>query len=257
MKNLHIVKIGGHIIDDKDALDNFLDAYSQLEGGKLLVHGGGKLASSWSKKLGLPVNMHKGRRITDASAIELITMVYAGLNKQITAQLQARGCTALGLSGADLNCIPANKRVHPNIDFGFVGDLSLETLNVELLVKLIEQMVVPVFCALSHDGNGQLLNTNADTIAATLAKAFSSYFHCQLWYCFEKKGVLTDIADEESWLSTLNKKDFDEMVKNEKIHDGMYPKLENAFSALNEGVQEVALKHADNLLDANGTYLKK
>jgi acetylglutamate kinase len=240
MDKLQIVKIGGNVIEDRKALLEFLSDFSNLEGPKILVHGGGKEATQMAKKLGVEVQLIEGRRITDAQNLEIITMLYAGkLNKNIVAQLQALGCNSLGLTGADGNSILADKRPSDPIDFGFVGDLT--EVNQSLFKLLLREGISPVCCALSHDGKGQLLNTNADTIAATLAAALSSNFEVCLSFCFEKDGVLSNLNDELSIIKTINEEDYINLKSKGVLHTGMLPKLQNCFMALKNGVKQVRI----------------
>ncbi|MDG1652332.1 MAG: acetylglutamate kinase [Flavobacteriaceae bacterium] len=240
MDKLQIVKIGGNVIEDRKALLEFLSDFSNLEGPKILVHGGGKEATQMAKKLGVEVQLIEGRRITDAQNLEIITMLYAGkLNKNIVAQLQALGCNSLGLTGADGNSILADKRPSDPIDFGFVGDLT--EVNQSLFKLLLREGISPVCCALSHDGKGQLLNTNADTIAATLAAALSSNYEVCLSFCFEKDGVLSDLNDELSIIKTINEEDYINLKSKGVLHTGMLPKLQNCFMALKNGVKQVRI----------------
>lgn len=239
-EKLSIVKIGGNVIEDENALDVFLTAFSNLEGPKILIHGGGKLATQLATRLGIPSNMIDGRRITDKETVDIITMVYAGLaNKKIVAQLQGKGINALGLSGADGNSIQAHKRPVKEIDYGFVGDI--DSVNDELLTNLLNSNITPIFCAISHDGNGQLLNTNADTIASEVSIAMASHFNTTLFYCFEKKGVLLNIKDENSVVKQINTITYQELLADGIIADGMLPKLHNCFHALENKVRKVCL----------------
>lgn len=248
---LAIVKIGGKVIENKEALAAFILAFSKIEGLKILVHGGGKLATELGKKLGITSKMVGGRRITDAKSLELITMVYAGLaNKNIVAQLQAKNCNAIGLSGADGNSIQAHKRPVKEIDFGFVGDI--DTVNQKIISKLIEAKLVPVFCAMSHNGKGQLLNTNADTIASEIAIGMSDSYETTLYYCFEKKGVLMDVADDNSVVKHINSESYQELLEKKIIADGMLPKMHNCFHALNNSVQKVCIGDL-SMLEAEST----
>ncbi|MFI8378071.1 acetylglutamate kinase [Leeuwenhoekiella sp. NPDC079379] len=240
MKNLNIVKVGGNIIERAEDLQAFLDAFAALSAPKILVHGGGKLASQLAERLGIPVKMTNGRRITDAETVEVITMVYGGkVNKTIVAGLQARNCNAIGFSGADGNSIRSIKRPVKDVDFGFVGDVV--GVNSELIDKLLSLDITPVFCAITHDGKGQLLNTNADTIACELAIGLSKEYEVTLNYCFEKAGVLLDINDETSVVKEIDTSKYSELLKDQVIADGMLPKLENCFYALKNGVSKVQL----------------
>ncbi len=257
MKNVKIVKIGGNIVDNPQALERFLSNFHQIEGPKVLIHGGGKIASQLSKELGIEVKMHNGRRITDYETLKLVTMVYAGLiNKQIVAALQQIGCKAVGLSGADGNSVPAIKRAANPIDWGFVGDVDPKDINSEFLELLLDGGYVPVFCAITHDSHGSLLNTNADTMASSLARALSGRFNTSLVYCFEKDGVLADPDDDTSVIPLITKESYKELLEKEKIVGGMIPKLDNAFAALENGVARVFIKHADNVLNNKETLLK-
>lgn len=257
MENVKIVKIGGNIVDNPEALDRFLNNFHKLEGPKVLIHGGGKVASQLSKELGIEVKMHNGRRITDFETLKLVTMVYAGLiNKQIVAALQQIGCKAVGLSGADGNSVPATRRAADPIDWGYVGDVNPEDINSGFLAMLLDGGYVPVFCAITHDSNGYLLNTNADTMASSLARALSGRFNTSLVYCFEKDGVLADPDDDTSVIPLITKESYRELLEKGMIVGGMIPKLDNAFAAMENGVAEVFIKHADNLLCNKETLLK-
>ncbi|MDP2089627.1 MAG: acetylglutamate kinase [Flavobacteriaceae bacterium] len=249
MKKVYIIKIGGNVIDDADALEKFLNDFSKIDEYKILVHGGGKPASELAKKLGVSQSMVNGRRITDAETLKIVTMVYAGLiNKQLVATLQSKKINAIGLSGADLNMISAQKRPIIDIDYGFVGDVDDTGVNTEVLSTFIETGIVPVFSAITHDGKGQLLNTNADTMASALAVALSKKYKIQLNYCFEKKGVLKNILDENSVIKTMTKTEYLQLLKDGIISEGMIPKLDNAFSAIQKGVSAVFIAHSSDLL---------
>lgn len=240
MKTLKIIKIGGNIIDDEKALNTFLKKFSKLKGPKILVHGGGKLATRLAEQMKVPVKMVDGRRVTDASTLEIILMVYAGkINKTIVAQLQKDTCNAVGFTGADGNTITSKKRPIKHIDFGFVGDV--ESVNTAMLEILLEQGITPVFCALTHDRNGQLLNTNADTIASELAIGFAKTITTELYYCFEKKGVLKDVNDNDSVLEVIKAHDYKILKAQGVISDGMIPKLDNCFHAISHNVTKVYL----------------
>ncbi len=243
MKNkpqLTVVKIGGNVIDDAPALEAFLTDFAAIEGAKILVHGGGKLATRTAENLGITAVFYEGRRITDAPMLEVAVMTYAGwINKNITATLQGFGSNAMGFTGADGNLILSKKRENAAVDFGYVGDVV--TINEELLTTLLVRNVVPVFCAVTHDGNGQLLNTNADTIASELAVACTGNFTVKLLYCFEKKGVLTDVNDDDSVIKTLTFGEYSLLTEKGAVHSGMLPKLENCFNALNRGVSQISI----------------
>lgn len=257
MKSVTIIKIGGNIVDKPEALQYFLNNLQKYEGPKVLIHGGGAIATQLSKDLGIEVKMHNGRRITDEATLKLVTMVYAGLiNKQIVASLQKIGCNALGLSGADGDSVPATKRVTTTIDWGYVGDVDPKKINVSLLHSLLAKGITPVFCAITHDGNGSLLNTNADTMASSIAIALAPEYYVRLIYCFEKDGVLSDPKDNTSVIPLITQNSYRQLLDEGKVVDGMIPKLDNAFKALREGVAEVIIKHADNLLNKKETLLK-
>jgi len=248
-EKLSIIKIGGNVIENQDELSNFLMRFSQLEGLKILVHGGGKLATQLSTQLGIESKMFQGRRITDADSLKIITMVYAGLtNKNIVAQLQANNCNAIGLSGADGNTIEAHKRPVRDIDFGFVGDI--EKVNHKFIYQLLNFGLAPVFCAMTHNGHGQLLNTNADTIAAEIAIGMSSIYETTLYYCFEKKGVLMDVKDDNSVVTSINSKSYEKLLAENIIADGMLPKMTNCFHALKNNVRKVCVGDTE-MLDPN------
>ncbi|MBC3758026.1 acetylglutamate kinase [Hyunsoonleella sp. SJ7] len=238
MEKLSIVKIGGNVIEDANALNTFLKLFSKLEGKKILVHGGGKRATHIASKLGIESKMVNGRRITDADTLEVITMVYGGLvNKNIVAKLQGLNVDAIGLTGADINSIYSEKRPVKEIDFGYVGDVK--TVAHKSINKLIEADFTPVFCAITHDGNGQLLNTNADTIASELAIGLSKLYHVELYYCFEKNGVLKSVEDENSVIEYMDYGTYEILKHQGTFHDGMLPKLDNSFHAIESGVSRV------------------
>ena len=245
---LYIIKIGGNVINDESLLQSFVSLVAHIEFPVLLVHGGGKLLNDLSASLQIEQKMIDGRRVTDSETLQLATMVYAGkINKQLVALLQANGRNAIGLSGADANCIKAVKRTVAEHDFGFVGDIVLEGVNSSFISQLLQNNILPVFCSITHDGKGGLLNTNADTIAATLAQAMSSYYEVELCYCFEKKGVLKNIEDGEEIFDSINYYDYQMLVKNEVISNGMLPKLNNAFRCIQNGVDKVMIMHANDI----------
>lgn len=248
-EKLSIIKIGGNVIENQDELSKFLLSFSQLKGLKILVHGGGKLATQLATQLGIESKIFQGRRITDADSLKIITMVYAGLtNKNIVAQLQANDCNAIGLSGADGNTIKAHKRPVRDIDFGFVGDV--EGVNSDIISQILIIGLTPVFCAMTHNGHGQLLNTNADTIASELAIGMSSIYETTLYYCFEKKGVLMDVKDDNSVVTAINSKSYEKLLAENVIAEGMLPKMENCFHALKNNVQKVCIGDTE-MLDPN------
>jgi acetylglutamate kinase len=254
-QQLHIVKIGGNIINDEIAFISFLKDFAALDGPKLLVHGGGKRANEISEAMGLQPKMISGRRVTDEATLEVVTMVYAGLlNKKITAQLQKLNCNALGLSGADANCILAHKRIVAKVDYGFAGDV--DAVNAEFITVLLQNNLTPVFCAITHDKNGQLLNTNADTIASEIAIAMSDFYAVALNYVFELKGVLSTIADKNSVIPHINLIKYKQLIDDGIISEGMIPKLHNCFNALKKGVQKVNIGDASLLKKTNNLYTK-
>ena len=243
---LFVVKIGGNIIDDEAKLSAFLASFAALQGKKILIHGGGKLATRLAEEMKVPQQMVDGRRITDAETLKIVTMVYAGyINKNIVAQLQARGSNAIGLSGADGNAIQAHKRVHPTLDFGFVGDV--DSVNAPLLQSLLEQDLAIVLAPVTHDKQGLLLNTNADTIAQETAKGLSRLYDVQLIYSFEKSGVLLDANDDSTVINSITPSYYQQLKAEQKIFAGMIPKLDNAFAALNSGVRKVIIGKAEQL----------
>jgi acetylglutamate kinase len=243
-----IVKIGGNIVDDEAALARFATDFAAMEGPKVLVHGGGVMASELQRTLGIEPRMTAGRRITDRETLRIVAMVYAGwINKDVVARLQAAGCDALGLSGADGGSVLAVRRPPLPIDYGWVGDVVPEGVNTRFLESLLTAGTVPVFCAITHDGHGQLLNTNADTMASTIARAFAARHDVRLLYCFEKRGVLSDPDDDGSALATLSREDYDAMKASGTARAGMLAKLDNAFAALAGGVSEVVVMHAADL----------
>lgn len=251
-----IYKIGGGIIDDATELRKFLELLAQVPGPKVLVHGGGKGASTMMRELGLTPQLINGRRVTDAATLDIVTMFYAGkTNKQVVAELQSLGINALGLSGADGNVIKGTKRPVKDIDYGFVGDLVPASVNAGLLQQLLSAGLVPVLCPIIHDGQGQLLNTNADTIASAVAVALAGAYKVKLHYCFEKNGVLRDVADDQSVIPKINSATYAELKQQGIIADGMLPKLENAFAALNQGVSQVIIGHARNIDNSLHTVL--
>jgi acetylglutamate kinase len=247
-KSLYIIKIGGNVIDNSENLYHFLKDFERLDGFKILVHGGGKVATQIAEELGIEAKLVDGRRITDIETLRVVTMVYGGLiNKNIVVQLQRFGNNAIGLTGADGNFIRAKKRPVKTIDYGFVGDIDDNSINPQNISRLMEAGFTPVFCALTHDGEGQLLNTNADTIASALAVALSSLYETTLIYCFEKKGVLQDIDDEDSLIREINPEHYEELKTRRIIHSGMLPKLDNAFTAISCGVKAVIIGKSDDL----------
>ena len=253
---IKVVKVGGGIIEDENALSTFLDSFSKIEGPKVLVHGGGRLATKVAESLGYETKMVEGRRITDENMLEVVTMVYGGLaNKKIVAKLQAKGTNALGLSGADGNLISAHKRPVKDVDYGWVGDI--DSINADLLLNLIENNIVPVIAPLSHNGEGKMLNTNADTIASTVATELAQKQSTQLILGFELDGVLRDFNDKSSVIETITPKLFDKYKSEGIISDGMIPKLSNAFNAINAGVESVKICNALKVGGDLGTVISK
>lgn len=251
---LKVVKIGGKLIEDEAKFAEFLKDFVALEGPKILVHGGGNLATEIAGKLGFKTQMFEGRRITDADSIKVITMVYGGLiNKNIVAQLQARGSNAIGLCGADGKSVISKRRPVKEVDFGFVGDVK--KVNSEFIYSILQQNITPVFSAISCSEDGVLLNTNGDSVAAEVAKAMSSIYETELYFCFEKKGVLADANDDASVISEINTEKYEELLQNKIISDGMLPKLHNSFEALNNGVSKVYLGDF-SLLKGNSIHTK-
>ncbi|MGB4960525.1 MAG: acetylglutamate kinase [Saprospiraceae bacterium] len=243
---IYVIKIGGNIIDNPDNLKGFLGHFAAIHSHKVLIHGGGKLANQLAEKLNIPQQMVQGRRVTDAETLDVITMVYAGLiNKNIVADLSALGCTSLGVCGADADLILADKRLVAEIDYGFVGDIK--HVNGNTLFGWLSQGISPVISPVSHNGQGQLLNTNADTIASVVAVALSVYESVSLIYCFEKMGVLLDVLDDTSVIPTLNEENIEKLKEKGLIHSGMLPKLENAIKTVKLGVESVVIGHADAL----------
>ncbi len=254
MDKLTIIKVGGKVVEEPESLDALLKQFNKVSGNKILVHGGGRTATEIAAKMGIETKMVDGRRITDTAMLEVVTMVYGGLvNKRIVAQLQAQNCNAIGLTGADLDLIRAKKRPVKDIDYGFVGDV--DEVNSSELRLLINENIIPVIAPLTHDGNGNLLNTNADTIASELATELAGHFSVYLFYCFEKRGVLTNPDDESSVIYDLDISLFNKYKNEGVISEGMIPKLENGFNAKLKGVKEVLITNAENIATGRGTRL--
>lgn len=285
---IKVIKIGGNVVDNPELLGRFVRDFAAMPGMKILVHGGGVMASQMQKAMGMIPQMVEGRRVTDEETLKVVTMVYAGwCSKHITALLQAEGCNAIGLCGADGNVIKARKRaplyvesLGKEVDYGYVGDVSAESVNAGFIYSLLEKGIVPVLNAINHDGEGNLLNTNADTIASSVAIAMANYryrsprevcsrceecTHCsddgrlthetELIYCFEKDGVLYDKDDDKTVIGEITRSRFEELKKEGIVADGMIPKLTNSFKAIDSGVARVVIKHARNLLNDTGTVL--
>ena len=242
-EKLTLIKVGGKIVEEEATLQALLSDFAAIEGRKVLVHGGGRSATKLAARLGIESQMVNGRRITDAETLKIVTMVYGGLvNKNIVARLQACGVNALGLTGADMDVIRSVKRPVKDVDYGFVGDV--ERVDATLLGDLIAKGVVPVMAPLTHDGCGNMLNTNADTIAGETAKALAQLFDVTLVYCFEKRGVLRDENDDDSVIPQITRADFEQLVADGVVQGGMIPKLESAFEALRAGVSQVIITQA-------------
>lgn len=246
MKQLYVIKIGGNIIDDEEKLSFFLEELASVEGRKILVHGGGKLATRMAEQMQVPQQMVEGRRVTDAETLKIVTMVYAGyINKNIVAQLQALGCNAAGISGADGNAVQAHKRKKGDIDYGYAGDI--DSVNTAFFESLLEQDITVVMAPITHDKKGQLLNTNADSMAQEIATALASVYAVSLVYSFEKSGVLLDAEDEGSVIARLDRPYYAQLKEERKVFDGMIPKLDNAFAAVDSGVKKVIIGKAEQL----------
>lgn len=251
---LHILKIGGKLIEQPQKLEEVLKVFHQLEGYKALVHGGGKRADDLLKQMRIKPQMYEGRRLTDEQTLDVVVMVYAGLlNKKIVGQLQALGCNALGLSGADGNIIKAHKRKVKDIDYGYAGDI--DEVNAAAISQLLGAGFSPVFCAITHDGKGQLLNTNADTIASSIARAMTGHFSVSLKLCFEKDGVLANPEDDQSVISQIDRQAYTAYRKEGTVSEGMIPKMDNAFEALSEGVIEVIIGSPKSIGEGKATRL--
>lgn len=254
MEKLTLIKVGGKIVEEPGSLHQLLKDFASIEGHKVLVHGGGRSATAIATRLGIESQMVNGRRVTDAETLKVVTMVYGGLvNKQIVAGLQSLGVNALGLTGADLNYMRSAKRPVKEVDYGFVGDVK--EVNAGILADLIHKDVVPVLAPLTHDKEGNLLNTNADTIAGEAAKALAAFFDVTLMYCFEKKGVLMSEQDDESVIPEITPALFQKYVSDGIISGGMIPKLENSFDAIQAGVSRVIITRADLISGNHGTVI--
>ena len=255
-EKLTLIKVGGGVVEEEASLHQLLDDFAAIKGYKVLVHGGGRSATKIAAQLGIESKMINGRRITDSETLKVVTMVYAGLvNKNIIAGLQSRGVNALGLTGADMNVILSQKRPVTDVDYGFVGDV--ERVDASLLSDLIHKGIVPVMAPLTHDGKGNLLNTNADTIAGETAKALAALFDVTLIYCFEKKGVLRNAEDDESIIPQITREEFAQYVAKGIIQGGMIPKLENSFDAIEAGVSEVIITSATAINGKEGTHVTR
>ena len=255
---IKVVKIGGNVIDSEEALSSFVSDFASIEGPKVLVHGGGKLATRLAERLDIPTTMIDGRRVTDSDTLDVVTMVYAGLvNKRIVAMLQSLGCNAIGLSGADGGAVRATRRAANPIDFGFVGDISVEGVDAAFIRNLTEQGIVPVFCSIMHDGKGQLLNCNADSVASAVAVGLATECDTELLFCFEKRGVMRDIDDDTSVIANSNREGYKALLAEGVVNKGMIPKIDGAFRALECGVKVVTIKHSAELADSSaGTKIE-
>ena len=253
---IKVVKIGGNVIDNEAALERFVADFAAIEGQKVLVHGGGKLATRLAEKLEIPTTMIDGRRVTDSQTLDVVTMVYAGLvNKKVVAMLQATGCNAIGLSGADANVIKATRRAAKPIDFGFVGDISVEGVDADFILSLTQRGVVPVFCSIMHDGAGTLLNCNADSVASAVAVALAQKAETELVFCFEKAGVMADIDNPDSVIAEIRPQSYKTLLADGVVNKGMIPKIDGAFRALECGVKVVTIKHSAQLNEDSGTKI--
>lgn len=255
-EKLVVVKVGGGVVEDPESLMALLNDFSQLPGRKVLVHGGGRSATRIAASLGVESKMIDGRRVTDEEMLRIVTMVYGGLvNKTVVAGLQAQGINALGLTGADMDVIRSHKRTGSKVDYGWVGDV--DRADGEMLSSLIEKGVVPVMAPLTHDGEGHMLNTNADTIASEVACALAPYYEVTLTFCFEKKGVLRNADDEDSVIPHISSQEYPQLVEEGIISGGMIPKLDNSFHALSRGVEKVIITQASNIDGSEGTCIVK
>ena len=253
-EKITVIKVGGKIVEESKSLSNLLDRFAAIAGHKVLIHGGGRSATRMAERLGVESRMVDGRRITDSDTLQVVTMVYGGLvNKNIVAQLQARGINALGLTGADCNIIRAHKRPVNSIDYGFVGDVEYADGN--MLATLIGQGITPVVAPLTHDGKGNLLNTNADTMAAETAKALAAHYDVTLIYCFEHPGVMRDPDDATSLIATITRESYRALLADGTVSGGMIPKIDNAFNAIESGVKEVIITRADAIDGTQGTHI--
>ena len=253
-ENVTVIKVGGKIVEEKNSLDNLLDRFAAIPGHKVLIHGGGRSATAMAGRLGIESRMVNGRRITDEAMLQVVTMVYGGLvNKNIVAGLQARGANALGLTGADCNIIKAHKRPAGEVDYGFVGDV--DHADGGMLAKLIHEGIVPVIAPLTHDGKGNLLNTNADTMAAETAKALARHYNVTLTYCFELPGVMRNPEDAASVIPTITRESYSTLLADGTISGGMIPKMDNAFNAIENGVAKVIITQADAIDGTQGTQI--
>ncbi len=255
-EKITVIKVGGKIVEEEHSLSALLDRFAAIEGHKVLIHGGGRSATRIAGSMGIESRMVEGRRITDEAMLRVVTMVYGGLvNKNIVAKLQARNVNALGLTGADCNIITARKRAVKDIDYGFVGDV--ERSDGDMLKRLIEQGLVPIIAPLTHDKMGNLLNTNADTMAAETAKALAGFYNVTLMFCFELPGVMRNPEDPDSIIGTITSNSYKELKESGVISGGMIPKIDNAFNAIENGVEKVIITRADSIDGTSGTHILK
>ena len=258
MEIVKVIKIGGNVVDNPEALARFINDFVKLPGRKILVHGGGKEATRLSTRLEIPTTMIEGRRVTSRETLDVVTMVYAGLvNKRIVSMLQAAGCNAIGLTGADANAITATRRPAEPVDYGFVGDISPEGVNSALIASLLDAGITPVYCAITHDGHGTLLNCNADTIASSVAVGASRVSPTELIFCFEQPGVMEDLDRPDSLIPLITPEVYADLRARGVVNKGMIPKIDNAFKAIDSGVESVTIKHSDALSTDRGTVIRK
>lgn len=254
MNPINVIKVGGGVVEDDASLSLLLSSFAALPGAKVLVHGGGRSATRMAERLGIETHMVNGRRVTDAAMLDVVTMVYGGLvNKHVVAALQGRGLNAVGLTGADMDLIRSHRRPAGAVDYGWVGDI--DRVDATVLQRLIDTGCVPVVAPLTHDGQGNMLNTNADSIAGEVACALAQAYDVTLTFCFEKRGVLRDADDETSVIPRIDEPSFQRLVQQGVIVGGMIPKLENSFAALRRGVRQVVITRADHLDGEGGTVI--
>lgn len=257
-ESIKVVKIGGNVVDNPHALRKFISDFAHIPGKKVLVHGGGKEATRMSASMGIETTMINGRRVTDRQTLDVVTMVYAGLvNKRIVSMLQAEGCNALGLTGADGDAVKAARRSPRPVDYGYVGDIDPTDVNAEFIASLCERGITPVFCAIMHDGAGTLLNCNADSVASAVALGTARLADVDLTYCFEKRGVLRDINDPTSVIPEITSVSYPALRAEGVVADGMIPKIENALDAVGRGVRSVRICHSDDVATGGGTIVQR
>ncbi len=258
METIKVIKIGGNVVDNPEALTRFISDFVRIPGKKILIHGGGKEATRMSAKLDIPTTMIEGRRVTTRETLDVVTMVYAGLvNKRIVSMLQAAGCNAIGLTGADADAIRATRRPAKPVDYGFVGDIAPEGVNSQLIASLLKAGLTPVYCAITHDGAGTLLNCNADTIASSVAVGAARIAPAELIFCFEQPGVMKNIERPDSLIPLITPDIYADLRESGVVNKGMIPKIDNAFKAIDNGVSSVTIKHSDALTTDRGTVIRK